>query len=60
MDYNDQEFLVQTIRTQYTEKEHTQLDALREQARQEGYQEGFSKGMADAVEQSKKYGGKQA
>lgn len=30
MDYNDQEFLVQTIRTQYTEKEHTQLDALRE------------------------------
>lgn len=30
MDYNDQEFLVQTIRTQYTEREHTQLDALRE------------------------------
>ena len=25
---NDQEFLVQKIRTQYTEKEHTQLDAL--------------------------------
>ena len=30
MDYNDQEFLVQTIRAQYTEREHTQLDALRE------------------------------
>ena len=26
----DQEFLVQKIRTQYTEKEHTQLDALKE------------------------------
>ena len=26
---NDQEFLVQKIRTQYTEKEHTQLDALK-------------------------------
>lgn len=30
MDRNDQEFLVQKIRTQYTEKEHTQLDALKE------------------------------
>lgn len=30
MDRNDQDFLVQKIRTQYTEKEHTQLDALRE------------------------------
>lgn len=30
MNKNDQEFLVQKIRTQYTEKEHTQLDALRE------------------------------
>ena len=30
MDKNDQEFLVQKIRTQYTEKEHTQLDALKE------------------------------
>ena len=29
MDRNDQEFLVQKIRTQYTEKEHTQLDALK-------------------------------
>ncbi|MGN1307303.1 MAG: dihydropteridine reductase [Faecousia sp.] len=29
MDRNDQEYLVQKIRTQYTEKEHTQLDALR-------------------------------
>ncbi|MBQ8494859.1 MAG: dihydropteridine reductase [Clostridia bacterium] len=27
---NDQEFLVQKIRTQYTEKQHTQLDALKE------------------------------
>ena len=27
---DDQEFLVQKIRTQYTEKEHTQLDALKE------------------------------
>lgn len=27
---NDQEFLVQKIRTQYTEKEHTQLDTLKE------------------------------
>lgn len=27
---NDQEFLVQKIRTQYTEKEHTDLDELRE------------------------------
>lgn len=27
---NDQEFLVQKIRTQYTEKEHTDLDALKE------------------------------
>lgn len=30
MNRNDQEFLVQKIRTQYTEKEHTGLDALRE------------------------------
>lgn len=29
MERNDQEFLVQKIRTQYTEKEHTQLDALK-------------------------------
>lgn len=29
MDRNDQEFLVQKIRTQYTEKEHTQVDALK-------------------------------
>lgn len=27
---NDYEYLVQKIRTQYTEKEHTQLDALKE------------------------------
>ena len=27
---NDKEFLVQKIRTQYTEKEHTALDALKE------------------------------
>lgn len=30
MNKNDKEFLVQKIRTQYTEKEHTQLDALKE------------------------------
>ena len=30
MNKNDQEFLVQKIRTQYTEKEHSNLDALRE------------------------------
>ena len=30
MDQNEKEFLVQKIRTQYTEKEHTQLDALKE------------------------------
>ena len=30
MNKNDQEFLVQKIHTQYTEKEHTQLDALKE------------------------------
>lgn len=30
MNRNDQEFLVQKIRTQYTEKEHTRLDALKE------------------------------
>lgn len=30
MNKNDQEFLVQKIRTQYTEKEDTELDALRE------------------------------
>ncbi len=30
MNKNDQEFLVQKIRTQYTEKENTELDALRE------------------------------
>ena len=30
MDRNDQEFLVQKIRTQYTEKEHTGLDELKE------------------------------
>ena len=30
MNQNDQEFLVQKIRTQYTEKEHSQLDALKE------------------------------
>ena len=29
MNNNDQEFLVQKIRTQYTEKEHTQLDELK-------------------------------
>ena len=29
MSKNDQEFLVRKIRTQYTEKEHTQLDALK-------------------------------
>jgi hypothetical protein len=29
MTSNDQEFLVQKIRTQYTEKQHTQLDALK-------------------------------
>ena len=29
MNRNDQEFLVQKIRTQYTEKEHTQLDQLK-------------------------------
>lgn len=29
MERKDQEFMVQKIRTQYTEKEHTQLDALR-------------------------------
>ena len=29
MTNNDQEFLVQKIRTQYTEKEHTELDALK-------------------------------
>lgn len=30
MNKNDQEYLVQKIRTQYTDREHTQLDALRE------------------------------
>ena len=30
MNKNDQEFLVQKIRTQYTEKEHTAVDALKE------------------------------
>ena len=30
MNKNDQEFLVQKIRTQYTEKEHTKLDELKE------------------------------
>ena len=30
MSNNDQEFLVQKIRTQYTEKQHTELDALKE------------------------------
>lgn len=30
MKITDQEFLVQKIRTQYTEKEHTRLDALKE------------------------------
>ena len=29
MNKNEQEFLVQKIRTQYTKKEHTQLDALK-------------------------------
>ena len=29
MNQNDQEFLVQKIRTQYTEKEHTRLDELK-------------------------------
>ena len=29
MNKNDQEFLVQQIRTQYTEKQHTQLDELK-------------------------------
>lgn len=30
MSSNDQEFLVQKIRTQYTEKQHSRLDALKE------------------------------
>ncbi|MBQ8624231.1 MAG: dihydropteridine reductase [Oscillospiraceae bacterium] len=30
MNKNDKEYLVQKIRTQYTEKEHTQLDELKE------------------------------
>lgn len=30
MDKSDQEFIIQKIRTQYTEKEATELDALRE------------------------------
>lgn len=30
MNRNDQEYWVQKIRTQYTEKEHTRLDALKE------------------------------
>lgn len=30
MNQNDQEFLVRKIRTQYTEKEHTRLDELKE------------------------------
>ena len=30
MNDHDQEFLVQKIRTQYTEKQHTELDALKE------------------------------
>lgn len=30
MNKNDQEYLIQKIRTQYTEKEHTELDALKE------------------------------
>jgi len=30
MNKNDQEFLVEKIRTQYVEKEHTQLDSLKE------------------------------
>ena len=29
MNQNDQEFLVQKIRTQYTEKQHTELDELK-------------------------------
>lgn len=29
MNKNEQEFLIQKIRTQYTEKEHTQLDELK-------------------------------
>lgn len=29
MNKNDKEFLVQKIRTEYTEKENTQLDALK-------------------------------
>ena len=29
MNQNDQAFLVQKIRTQYTEKEHTRLDELK-------------------------------
>ena len=30
MNQNEKDFLVQKIRTQYTEKEHTQLDALKD------------------------------
>jgi hypothetical protein len=30
MNKNDQEFLIQKIRTQYTEKEHTDIDELKE------------------------------
>lgn len=30
MNRNDQEYLIQKIRTQYTEKEHTELDTLKE------------------------------
>jgi hypothetical protein len=34
MNKNDKDFLVQKIRTQYTEKENTELDALRDLDRQ--------------------------
>ena len=34
MNQNEKEFLVQKIRTQYTENEHTQLDALKELERE--------------------------
>ena len=34
MNRNDQEFLVQKIRTQYTEKQATELDALRKLVRE--------------------------
>ena len=52
MSHNDQEFLVQKIRTQYTEKQHTELDelkALDAKVKRPAYVFGYTYGSISAI-----------